>query len=125
MAPVRHRVRGPRQTLSPFRLRVAVQLAVLVAALGLAGEAAALDPDKALHQFPHRVWQTADGLPQNAIAALAQTPDGYLWAGTWEGLVRFDGVRFTVFDKTNTPALHGRSIRCLARDSGRDAVDRH
>jgi len=86
---------------------------VLGAVLGAWGSAWALDPDKALLQFPQRAWQTADGLPQNSVLALAQTPEGYLWGGTWEGLVRFDGVSFTVFDKTNTPALPGRSVRCL------------
>ena len=39
------------------------------------------------------------------FTTLARTPDGYLWLGTAEGLVRFDGVRFTVFDVGNTPAL--------------------
>ncbi|WP_309895940.1 two-component regulator propeller domain-containing protein [Archangium sp.] len=93
-------------------------LAVLVLAslLGSGGSALALEPDKALSQYPHRDWQTTDGLPQNSILALAQTPDGYLWGGTWEGLVRFDGVRFTVFDKNNTPALPGRTIRGLTVD---------
>ncbi len=37
--------------------------------------------------------------------AVLQTRDGYLWLGTQEGLVRFDGVRFTVFDSRNTPAM--------------------
>jgi ligand-binding sensor domain-containing protein/signal transduction histidine kinase len=76
----------------------------------------ALEPDRSLAQLPHRAWQTADGLPQNSVLTMQQTPDGYLWGGTWEGLVRFDGVRFTVFDETNTPALPGRSIRNLALD---------
>jgi signal transduction histidine kinase/ligand-binding sensor domain-containing protein/CheY-like chemotaxis protein len=89
-------------------------LAVLAAVLGISWNASALEPSKPLLQFPHRVWQTAEGLPQNSVLALAQTPDGYLWVGTWEGLVRFDGARFTVFDKANTPALSGRSIRHLA-----------
>jgi signal transduction histidine kinase/ligand-binding sensor domain-containing protein len=89
---------------------------VLVAVLAGARGAWALEPDRALGQFPHRSWQTAEGLPQNSILALAQTPDGYLWGGTWEGLVRFDGVRFTVFDEANTPALPDRSIRSLALD---------
>src|SRR3712207_7235512 len=56
----------------------------------------------------------------NSIITLEQTPDGYLWGGTWEGLVRFDGARFTVFDESNTPALPGRSIRNLAL--GRDGT---
>src|SRR5687767_6979859 len=42
-----------------------------------------------------RVWQTDDGLPQNSVHAITQSADGYLWVGTHEGLVRFDGVRFT------------------------------
>ncbi|MBN1206420.1 MAG: histidine kinase [Myxococcaceae bacterium] len=88
----------------------------LIAALLVAGSASALEPQKALNQFPHRVWQTDEGLPQNTTAALAQTPDGYLWAGTYEGLARFDGVRFKVFDPVNTPALPDRAITALALD---------
>ena len=105
---------------APDWLQVRVGLLATRVLLGLllatAGSAWALEPDKAPRQFPHRAWQTADGLPQNSVLSLAQTPDGYLWGGTWEGLVRFDGVRFTVFDKTNTPALQGRNIHDLAVD---------
>ncbi|WP_224242980.1 two-component regulator propeller domain-containing protein [Hyalangium gracile] len=90
---------------------------LLVSLLAVVPPAEALAPDKSLLQFPHRVWQTTDGLPENAIEALAQTPDGYLWSGTWEGLVRFDGARFTVFDFITTPALQGRTVRCLATDA--------
>jgi len=46
----------------------------------------------------HR-WTTENNLPQNTVNYLAQTPDGYLWAGTRTGLARFDGVRFTVFTR--------------------------
>jgi signal transduction histidine kinase/ligand-binding sensor domain-containing protein len=82
----------------------------------MARSASALEPDKALNQFPRRAWQVENGLPQNTAQALAQTPDGYLWVGTFEGLARFDGVRFTVFDSMNTPALPDRSITALALD---------
>ncbi len=81
-----------------------------------AGDAWALDPGKTLLQFPHRAWEVEDGLPQNSILSLAQTSEGYLWAGTWEGLVRFDGVRFTTFDEANTPALLDNSVRRLEVD---------
>ncbi|MBN1209101.1 MAG: histidine kinase, partial [Myxococcaceae bacterium] len=104
---------GPPGLRRGWRVLTALLLAGLLAG---APSASALEPNKSLLQFPHRVWQTADGLPQNAILAIAQTPDGYLWGGTWEGLARFDGVHFTVFDPTNTPALPARSIRCLATD---------
>ncbi|MDY7232185.1 two-component regulator propeller domain-containing protein [Hyalangium rubrum] len=113
---------APRSTRSEPSFRRAshrrggglVVAGVLALLLASAPSAWALDPSKSLLQFPRRVWQTPDGLPQNAIQALAQTPDGYLWGGTWEGLVRFDGVRFTTFDRINTPELQGRSIQCLA-----------
>jgi len=63
-----------------------------------------------------RRWTTEDGLPQNRIACIQQTRDGYLWVGTWFGLARFDGVRFTVFNKQNTPALTQDAISALAAD---------
>jgi len=44
--------------------------------------------------FVVKSWRTIDGLPQNSVNAMAQTPDGYLWVGTRGGLARFDGVRF-------------------------------
>ena len=47
------------------------------------------------------VWQTSDGLPGNTVTAIQQTPDGYLWIGTLNGLVRFDGVRFQVFGEAS------------------------
>jgi hypothetical protein len=51
-----------------------------------------------------RTWQVEQGLPQNKVTAVVQTRDGYLWIGTYNGLARFDGVRFTVFYDNNTPA---------------------
>ena len=45
-----------------------------------------------------RHWGLEEGLPQTSVQAIIQTSDGYLWLGTQEGLVRFDGLRFQVFD---------------------------
>src|SRR5690606_30316364 len=56
-------------------------------------------------QFSVDLWTEIDGFPQNMAGAIAQTPDGYLWFGTEEGLVRFDGVRFHVYGPWNTPTL--------------------
>ena len=69
-----------------------------------------------LSQFSHEVWLTENGLPQNTVHAIAQTRDGYIWIGTEEGLARFDGVKFTVFDKQNTPELKSNYIRTLLAD---------
>jgi ligand-binding sensor domain-containing protein len=63
--------------------------------------------------YSHLVFRIEDGLPENRIRAISQTPDGYLWLGTGEGLARFDGVRFTVFDRSNTPALGDDGILSL------------
>src|SRR5215470_3146098 len=68
---------------------------------------------------PHyslRTWQTEEGLPQNSVTALVQTRDGYLWLGTYGGLVRFDGARFVVFDSDNTPGLKDNRITSLLED---------
>ncbi len=76
---------------------------------------ASLDPDKPIRQYIHQTWQTAQGLPQNSVLAVAQTPDGYLWLGTEEGLARFDGNRFTIFDK-RLSGLHTNQIQALFVD---------
>jgi signal transduction histidine kinase/ligand-binding sensor domain-containing protein len=61
-------------------------------------------------QYSFRSWNSANGLPDNTIMAMVRTRDGFLWMTTDDGLVRFDGVRFRVFDKTNTPALLSTSF---------------
>ena len=66
-----------------------------------------------LSEFASRTWQTDNGLPHNAVTAVLQTHDGYIWFGTWQGLGRFDGVHFTVFNPQNTPELKGPAIRAL------------
>ena len=72
-----------------------------------------LDPARAITQYAHDAWRTEQGLPQNSVQAIAQTRDGYLWLGTQEGLVRFDGVRFTVFDEKNAPSLGNAHVLTL------------
>lgn len=71
-------------------------------------------------QYIIDTWQTDEGLPENSATAMAQTPDGYLWFGTFGGLVRFDGVEFKVLDPSNTPELPGAGVVNLHLDrSGR------
>ncbi|MPZ17658.1 MAG: PAS domain-containing protein [Luteitalea sp.] len=66
--------------------------------------------------YVHDIWTTQHGLPQNQIRTIVQTRDGYLWIGTGSGLVRFDGVEFTVFDVTTTPELPANWISALYED---------
>ena len=61
-------------------------------------------------------WTMDDGLPHNLIHAVAQGADGQLWVGTWEGVARFDGRDFTVFDRQNTPGAELSGVFAIARD---------
>jgi signal transduction histidine kinase/ligand-binding sensor domain-containing protein len=68
-------------------------------------------------EFLVHVWSSDEGLPQNSVTALAQTPGGYLWIGTRSGgLARFDGERFVTFNPQNTPALQDVEIENLSVD---------
>ena len=58
----------------------------------------ALDKTKELNRYGRQTWRTESGLPQNTIHAILQTHDGYLWLATEDGVVRFDGLKFAVFD---------------------------
>src|SRR5215510_3676671 len=62
------------------------------------------------------VWQTEQGLPDNQVNGIAQTPDGYLWIATFNGLARFNGMNFQVFDSANTPELPSSRITNLDLD---------
>ena len=81
-----------------------------------ARRAVALDPSLQPSQYILDEWQTSAGLPENVVEAIARTPEGYLWVGTQEGLARFDGVRFTVFNRSNEPAIPSNLIRVLCVD---------
>ncbi|RZA19024.1 MAG: GGDEF domain-containing protein [Lysobacteraceae bacterium] len=75
--------------------------------------------DKPLSAYFRETWTTRQGLPHNQVNAIAQTPDGYLWFGTWEGLVRYNGLEFHAFDRSNTPALKDNGVRSVrASDDG-------
>ena len=70
----------------------------------------------AFAQYRFDSWTADNGLPQNSIHAIHQTRDGYLWLATSDGLVRFDGVRFTVFNKSNSSGLTSNRFTSLYED---------
>ena len=76
-----------------------------------------LDPHKKLTQCIHKKWSTDDGLPNNYISSVLQTSDGYLWVGTFEGVARFDGVNFKVFNKYNHSEIKDNRITVLFESS--------
>jgi signal transduction histidine kinase/ligand-binding sensor domain-containing protein len=63
------------------------------------------------------LWTSDNGLPDSSVTAIAQTPDGFLWIGTYNGLARFDGVQFVVFDPFNTPELKNARVDGLFVDA--------
>ena len=63
--------------------------------------------------FLIKTWNTEDSLAGATVTAITQTPDGYLWVGTYEGLTRFDGVHSEVYDSQNRPALGHSRIQGL------------
>jgi len=79
----------------------------------------ALEPDRALTQYFHRIWQVQQGLPQPSVLALRQTQDGYFWLGTQAGLVRFDGVRFVTISQVGGQELGTPWITDLVDDNQR------
>ena len=81
------------------------------------GAATSLDPAQVTCEFIQRSWQKRDGLPDDQVQCLVQTRDGYLWVGTKSGLARFDGLKFTVFNRANTPLLESDDCQSLEEDA--------
>lgn len=72
-----------------------------------------LDPATSVEKYIHHSWSTRDGLPQNTIYCITQDKAGYIWIGTDQGVVRFDGHRFVNFHRGNTEALENNTITTI------------
>lgn len=83
-----------------------------LAALMLATSARGQAPThtESLRPWVHESWTTKDGLPVNSVNTIVQDRAGYIWAATFDGLVRFDGIRFTVFNTANSEELPSNRI---------------
>src|SRR6202171_1284923 len=100
-------------------MRLKTRWAVPLLVLGVwANSAFAIDPALSLDQNIIRTWGVDQGLPQGTVYSLAQTADGYVWAATQEGFVRFDGTEFVTYDKASAPQIHNNMTLSLlsARD---------
>jgi signal transduction histidine kinase/ligand-binding sensor domain-containing protein len=75
--------------------------------------AQSMSPNSVFGRYQQLNWQERDGLPQNTVLALTTTRDGYLWMGTYEGAVRFDGVRFTLFNPSTTTGIGNSMVTSL------------
>jgi ligand-binding sensor domain-containing protein/signal transduction histidine kinase len=77
----------------------------------------ALDRNFSALQYLHTSWTQEEGGALPPIRTMAQTADGYLWLGTSNGLIRFDGMRFVRWEAGPGEELPGRDIRCLLSSS--------
>jgi signal transduction histidine kinase/ligand-binding sensor domain-containing protein len=79
--------------------------------------AAALPVEAAGTQYRIDSWTTDNGLPQVSVNSISQTRDGFIWMTTFGGLVRYDGLRFQVFNTGNTKGLRGSRFSRLEEDA--------
>jgi DNA-binding response OmpR family regulator/ligand-binding sensor domain-containing protein/signal transduction histidine kinase len=92
------------------------RLLILFLWISFASMLLALDPDKTISQHSVHTWNIEGGLPGNSVFAVEQTRDGYLWIGTKNGLVRFDGINFELYNKKKIHQLKCNMIRALYQD---------
>lgn len=108
----------PRSVSAALGLKVkkATTVIVLLTAVVLSGQRSAEASETApeLSRYVRRLWTVADGLPQNGVLSISQTPNGFLYLGTRAGLARFDGLQFEVFDRRSAEWLADHFITALA-----------
>src|SRR5262245_39594186 len=91
-----------------------------ILALFLGAIAYAVFVQSAAAQYRFDVWTTDQGLPHSNVLNIYQTSDGYLWLTTFNGLVRYDGVRFRVFNTGNTPGIKNSRFLMFYEDRERN-----
>ena len=69
-----------------------------------------------------RQYNSENGLPQNSATGLLLDKNDFLWITTQNGLVRFDGRRFRLYDKSNTPAIRSNRFSVIAESSQREVL---
>src|SRR5262249_11843179 len=95
--------------------QVSFRLVCLLALANCLPTARAFHPGDA-HRSPlysYDVWQVEEGWVPNTVTSILQSHNGYIWMGTYQGLVRFDGVNFALFDAVHTAGLQNSRITAL------------
>jgi len=103
-----------REIAPPATARVLALFSALALFFGASPNASALDPTRSVFQYRCENWSRGNGLPVSSVNAIAQTKDGYLWLGTQQGLIRFDGEEFAPFPVTRTAMFVSQNISTLA-----------
>lgn len=106
----------PSSTRLDFLSRSLKSGLLMVLLLLMAAPVAALESDRALNEFTLSHWNSSNGLAHNMVTAIAQTPEGYLWLGSFEGLSRFNGSEFVALGGRSLPLAEINGIRGLVVD---------
>ena len=70
-----------------------------------------------LDNYVTRTWTSIDGLPGNSVSDILQSQDGYMYFGSYEALVRFDGYEFESINKYSDKKYSFISARSVFQDS--------
>ena len=70
-----------------------------------------------LSDYVSRGWTTEDGMPSNTVTDIIQDKSGYMYFGTYEGMVRFDGIDFTIFNRALDDKYDFASARAVFQAS--------
>jgi len=105
-----------REGFASRRVFSGLALAFLAAGLFLP-LAAANDTEGALSHYIRDRWGTDKGFPGGTVSSIAQTADGYLWIGTEEGLIRFDGLNFHLFEQATPTSVALGPVQGLMADA--------
>ena len=76
----------------------------------------AFNPGLPASRYLHRFWTAANGLPQSTVYVILQSSDHFLWVGTDGGLARFDGVKFTLYNRSNTMGFNANAVTALCEN---------
>ena len=112
-------MKGPcsiRYVLPPAMILAIGCVPLFLLLLGLSTQAEApktKEGPTSLRQFVHAHWEANSDLPVTTINAMAQDQNGYLWLGTPDGLIRFDGVQFTLLRQDQKPGFVNHNIKLL------------
>jgi len=69
-----------------------------------------------LREYSIQVWTTEEGLPSNNLRQVIQDSRGYIWVSSFNGLMRFDGNTFDLFNSDFLPELKSNGFSTIAED---------
>ncbi len=91
-------------------------LGLMLAGGVLFGAAEAQAKESGKENYVVTVYNEQNGLPTGEANTVLQTQDGYIWIGSYGGLIRYDGTRFINFSQMDA-GISSSSVRALFEDS--------